>query len=144
MGKGGYIGGSTIIGPQTPEWFGFGSDDEAAVDTAGHVDSSPTADGADQPRRKTTRNQRRKRKKRRDAERAARDQRQRELRAKREPLPADDDHQISNLRIALKGAERDATEAANRHERHRHELIELLTKRGLPLDRYPETQKLEL
>lgn len=25
MGKGGYIGGGTIIGPHTPEWFGHGS-----------------------------------------------------------------------------------------------------------------------
>lgn len=136
MGKGGYIGGGTIIGPHTPDWFGNGSDEEAEPEAEAQP-ATPAPPSFPSPGScKTNRHQRRKRAK------AKQDARQRPppspppmiAKPKRE-LSASAEQRIAKLRLHISGLEREIASCQQALDRSRDELNSVLKEYGLPLQR---------
>lgn len=126
MGKGGYLGGGTIIGPGTPEWFGRDDGNEP-------VDATPPSKTVRNglPIGKTTRHQRRKAAR----ARAAGDLTAGKLvRVQQVSLSRADEARIATLRRDLKIHTAEVKAATARQEATKDELRLLLTRNALPLD----------
>ncbi len=127
MRRGGYLGGGTIVGPHTPGWF------------SSEEDSAPEeAEAGGNPRKKMARHQYHKAKRLRDAMLADSSKGATPVN-QRPSLTATDDARISKLRISIAGTRAELRRAEARLASERDELIALLRKYDLPLDRYPET-----
>lgn len=131
MGKGGYIGGGTIIGPHTPEWFGNGDEEEPkpAPKTQPSAPSSPSF--PEPGSGKTTRNQRRKRAK---AKQRSVPPQPVIAKPKRE-LSAADERRIAKLRLHIKGLEQLRDSYQKQIDSALAELNGVLKEYGLPLER---------
>ncbi len=134
MGKGGYIGGGTIIGPHTPDWFGNGGDEEPEPEPQPPKAASAPPSFPLPGSGKTNRHQRRKRAK------AKQDARQRPppppmiAKPKRE-LSASAEQRIAKLRLHISGLEREIASCQQALDRSRDELNGVLKEYGLPLQR---------
>ena len=133
MGKGGYIGGGTIIGPHTPEWFGQGDDPEREEQEAAIEPDGQPQPKIDKPKGKLTRNQRRKIAKARNAAKEARKARQPRPVAKK-PLTTAAEHRIAKLRILIRGLEQQIASCQQALQSSQAELNGVLKEYGLPLD----------
>ena len=137
MAKGGYLGGGTIIGPRTPDWFGQG-------EPGNSPDSGPPA--------KTERNgtpigEKRSRNQRRKDARARADGNAtagRIVRLEPPPLTTVDENRIAKLKIAIIGGQTQLVRVRDQLDRDRRELREVLAKYGIPLDHYPECESPKL
>jgi hypothetical protein len=135
MGKGGYIGGGTIIGPHTPEWFGNGGPEEPGLEpqTQSTAPASPVSPSPGNG--KTSRNQRRKRAKvMREAQQQPHPPKPIIARPKRE-LSASAEQRIAKLRLHISGLEREIASCQQALDRSLDELNGVLKEYGLPLER---------
>ena len=133
MGKGGYIGGGTIIGPHTPEWFGQG-DEEPEKEPEPKPKPKLKAK-FERPSGPLTRNQRRKlAQARREAKEARKQSRPTVAKPKRE-LSAVDERRIAKLRLHIKGLEQLRDSYQKQIDSALTELNGVLKEYGLPLDR---------
>jgi len=126
MTKGGYLGGGTIIGPRTPEWF-------TKEGTNAPVDTTPPAKTGRNglPFGKTTRNQRRKVAK----ARAAGDvYAGKYVRVEPPQLTQAAEARIAVLRRDMKIHGAEVRSSTARLEETKGELRALLTRHALPLD----------
>jgi hypothetical protein len=135
MGKGGYIGGGTIIGPHTPDWFGNGGDEEPEPKPQTQATAPARPSFPPSGSGKTTRHQRRKRAKAKQE-------------AKRRPVPpppmiaqpkrelsAADERRIAKLRLHIKGLEQLRDSYQKQIDSALAELNGVLKEYGLPLER---------
>jgi hypothetical protein len=114
MAKGGYIGGGTIIGPRTPQWFSHGAEE------GGPAEQTEPHKGM------RSRHQRRKNKK------------TLVIVSPRPELTSTDEWKIGKLQRDLALLLADFARLQNLIDHDRAELLALLTKYRLPLDKYPE------
>jgi hypothetical protein len=136
MGKGGYIGGGTIIGPHTPDWFGNGGDEVPEPEPQAEPTAPPTPSYPAPGSGKTNRHQRRKRAK------AMQEARQHPsppppmmvAKPKRE-LSASADQRIAKLRVHISGLELGIASCQQALDRSRDDLNGVLKEYGLPLQR---------
>lgn len=135
MGKGGYIGGGTIIGPHTPDWFGNGDDEEPQPEAKAQPVAPAPPSFPPPGSGKTSRHQRRKRAK------ARQEAKQRSLppqpliaRPKRE-LSAADERRIAKLRLHIRGLEQLRDSYQKQIDSSLAELNGVLKEYGLPLER---------
>ena len=134
MGKGGYIGGGTIIGPHTPEWFGQGDDPEPEDQEAAFEPDGQPQPKIDKPKGKLTRNQRRKIAKARSAAKEARKNARRPQPAANKPLTTAAEQRIAKLRIHIRGLEQQVASCEQALQSSRCELDGVLKEYGLPPD----------
>lgn len=134
MGKGGYIGGGTIIGPQTPEWFGQGDDPEPEEQEAAIEPDGQPQPKIDKPKGKLTRNQRRKIAKARNAAMEARKKATQPQQVARKTLTKAAEQRIAKLRIHIRGLEQQIASCEQALQSSRAELEGVLKEYGLPLD----------
>ncbi len=141
MGKGGYLGGGTIIGPQTPEWFGHGHDAVEEHETATEPSANPQKPTLAQLRAQVvksrrpgplTRNQRRKqaalRRQIREAKNAG------EAKPMKRDLTTREAAEITTLRQVLKLSQQAHDKAKMQLKADREALNTRLAKLGLPLE----------
>lgn len=135
MGKGGYIGGGTIIGPHTPEWFGNGGPEEPRLEPQTQP-TAPTSPVFPPPGNgKTSRNQRRKRAMvMREARQQPHPPKPMLAKPKRE-LSAADERRIAKLRLHIKGLEQLRDGYQKQINSSLAELNGMLKEYGLPLER---------
>lgn len=126
MGKGGYLGGGTIIGPRTPGWFS----PNPVTPVENEAGRSDDHDVADAPTKRLSRHQRRKRARMAQAQRTPTPQH-----PAKKPLTPLADRQISQLRISIRGREREIDRLRGQLETERADLQALLHAQGLPIGR---------
>ena len=122
MGKGGYLGGGTIIGPGTPDWFSH--NDEIPVEFA------KAAPAVERPQGPLTRDQRRKLAQARREARAAKSVQPMKPQ-QRAPLTEGAQRRIDTLKIDIKGLEQQLASCQQALDRSRQELGHLLRQHGL-------------
>ena len=124
MRKGGYLGGSTIIGPNTPEWFGH-----EGANKPGDTTPPAKTERNGLPVGKTTRNQRRKAAR----ARAAGDVTAgKYVRVEPPPLTRAAEARISTLRRDVKIHTAEVNSASRRLEEPKGELRRLLIQHARP------------
>lgn len=134
MGKGGYIGGGTIIGPRTPEWFGQGVEDPVDLDKD-HAKKQEKAEAQiKRPPGKLTRNQRRKLARDRFKAKQNRKPEKPQKAVERKPLTASAEARIAKLRLHIKGLEQQIASCEQTLQSSRAELDGVMKEYGLPLD----------
>ncbi len=134
MGKGGYIGGGTIIGPHTPDWFGQRDEPEPEEQEAAIEPDGQPQPKIDKPKGKLTRNQRRKIAKARNAAKEARTKARRPPPVAKKTLTTAAEQRIAKLRIHIRGLEKQIASCEQALRSSRIELDGVLKEYGLPLD----------
>lgn len=134
MGKGGYIGGGTIIGPHTPEWFGQGDDPEPEEQQPDIEPDGQPQPKIERPKGKLTRNQRRKIAKARNAAKEARKKARQPQPVVKKPLTTAAEQRIAKLRIHIRGLEQQIASCERALQSSRAELDGVMKEYGLPLD----------
>lgn len=141
MGNGTYIGGSTVIGSDTPDWFGWGDGDhlEREVEDAEREHARLIEEGQNGRTGPGFRKELR--------EVTARLEELRKLLASRpapKPITSEIEQEIATLRRGVSALHTNVRSALALHEAERARLEALLREYGNEPARYSETRKLEL